>query len=101
MSKPNRRRFTPEPEADLLRRHMVDKVPVSQICNEAQIAISSGLMCLQLGTGPGANPLIGTIKHELGSSRPPAPLPNGIEPKLRGPISALTRPPLRGWQRDR
>jgi transposase len=37
MSKPSRRRFTPEQKADLLSRHMVDKVPVSQICNEAQI----------------------------------------------------------------
>jgi len=37
MSKATRRRFTPEQKADLLRRHMVDKVPVSQLCNEAQI----------------------------------------------------------------
>lgn len=37
MSKANRRRFTPEQKATLLRRHMVDKVPVSEICNEAQI----------------------------------------------------------------
>lgn len=29
-----RRHFTPEQKADLLRRHIVDKVPVSEICNE-------------------------------------------------------------------
>ena len=32
-----RRQHTPEQKAALLKRHVVDKVPVSQICNEAQI----------------------------------------------------------------
>lgn len=37
MSKGERRHHTPEQKASLLKRHFVDKVPVSQICNEAQI----------------------------------------------------------------
>jgi len=37
MSKRSRRRHTPEQKATLLRRHVVDKKPVSEICNEAQI----------------------------------------------------------------
>jgi len=32
-----RRHFTPEQKADLLRRHIVDKVPVSDICNEHKL----------------------------------------------------------------
>jgi len=37
MSKQKRRYFSPEDKAVLLRRHLVDKVPVSEICNEAKI----------------------------------------------------------------
>ena len=37
MSKRERRRFTPETKAELLRRHLVDKVPVSEICNELKL----------------------------------------------------------------
>lgn len=37
MSKRQRRHFTPEQKADLLRRHLVDKVPVSEICNELKL----------------------------------------------------------------
>ena len=37
MSKRQRRHFTPEQKADLLRRHLVDKVPVSDICNELKL----------------------------------------------------------------
>lgn len=37
MSKRERRQHTPEQKAALLKRHFVDKIPVSQICNEAQI----------------------------------------------------------------
>ena len=37
MSKRNRRRHSPEQKAALLKRHLVDKKPVSEICNEAQI----------------------------------------------------------------
>lgn len=37
MSKRQRRHFTPEQKADLLRRHLVDKVPVSDICNEQKL----------------------------------------------------------------
>lgn len=37
MAKRSRRRHTPEQKAALLKRHLVDKVPVSQLCNEAQI----------------------------------------------------------------
>jgi transposase-like protein len=29
-----RRHFSPEQKADLLRRHLVDKVPISELCNE-------------------------------------------------------------------
>jgi len=34
MSKRSRRHFTTEQKAALLRRHLVDKVPVSDLCNE-------------------------------------------------------------------
>ena len=42
MSQPNgtsrtRRHFTPEEKATILRRHLVDKVPVSTLCDEHQI----------------------------------------------------------------
>ena len=37
MSKPKRRRFTPEKKAAILRRHLVDKVPVSDLCDEYSI----------------------------------------------------------------
>ena len=37
MAKQRRRRHTPEQKAALLKRHLVDKKPVSEICNEAGI----------------------------------------------------------------
>jgi transposase len=37
MSKRSRRRHSPEQKATLLKRHFVDKKPVSEICNEAEI----------------------------------------------------------------
>ena len=38
MSEPSRRRrFSPEQKAAILRRHLADKVPVSDLCDEYQI----------------------------------------------------------------
>ncbi len=37
MSKPKRRRFTAEEKATILRRHLVDKVPISDLCDELGI----------------------------------------------------------------
>ncbi len=37
MSKGSRRRHSAEQKAELLRRHLVDRVPISQICSEAKI----------------------------------------------------------------
>lgn len=37
MSKLSRRYHTPEQKAALLRRHLVEKVPVSQICSEIDL----------------------------------------------------------------
>ena len=37
MSRKPRRSFTAEQKAAMLRRHFVDKVPVSQICEEEQV----------------------------------------------------------------
>ncbi len=37
MSKGQRRRHTAEQKAELLRQHVADKKPVSEVCNEAQI----------------------------------------------------------------
>jgi transposase len=37
MSRRSRRHHSPEQKAELLRKHLVDKVPISQICNEADI----------------------------------------------------------------
>ena len=37
MSKRHRRHFTPEQKAEILRRHLVDKVPVSDLCNELKL----------------------------------------------------------------
>ncbi len=37
MSKRHRRRHTAEQKAELLRQHVVDKKPLSEVCNEAQI----------------------------------------------------------------
>lgn len=33
----SRRHFTPEKKAEILHRHLVDKVPVSQLCNELKL----------------------------------------------------------------
>ncbi|MBT3328282.1 MAG: transposase [Gemmatimonadales bacterium] len=35
--KRKRRHYTPEQKAALLQRHLVDKVPVSEICNEEKL----------------------------------------------------------------
>jgi transposase-like protein len=37
MSKRSRRRYTPEQKAALLREHLVDNKPVSEICSVAEI----------------------------------------------------------------
>ena len=37
MSKRTRRRHTPEQKATLIRQHLVDRKPVSEICNAAEI----------------------------------------------------------------
>ena len=37
MSKPTRRHFTAEKKAEILRRHLADKVPVSDLCDEYSI----------------------------------------------------------------
>jgi transposase-like protein len=37
MSKRTRRQFTTEQKADVLRRNMIEKVPVSELCNELSI----------------------------------------------------------------
>ncbi|MEO1148972.1 MAG: transposase [Cyanobacteria bacterium J06638_22] len=37
MSKKTRRKFTPELKAAIVRRHLVDKVPVSDLCDEYRI----------------------------------------------------------------
>lgn len=37
MSKRQRRLFTPEKKAEIVKRHLVDKVAVSEICNENQL----------------------------------------------------------------
>ncbi len=34
MGKKNRRHLSPEKKAELIRRHLADKVPVSDLCNE-------------------------------------------------------------------
>lgn len=37
MSKDKRRQFSAEKKAEILRRHLVDKAPVSDLCDEYQI----------------------------------------------------------------
>ena len=37
MSKPKRRHYTPEQKAAILRRHLADKIPVSDLCDELGI----------------------------------------------------------------
>ena len=37
MNERHRRRHTAEQKAELLRQHVADKKPVSEVCNEAQI----------------------------------------------------------------
>jgi len=43
MSKRTRRRYTPEQKAALVRQHVVDKKPVSEICSTAQLQPRSQL----------------------------------------------------------
>ena len=40
MSKRHRRHFTAEQKADILRRHLVDKVPVSDLCDELKLPVA-------------------------------------------------------------
>ncbi len=47
MSKKTRQHRTPEQKAQLLRRHVVDKVPVSDLCNEHGIQPSMFYRWLQ------------------------------------------------------
>jgi transposase len=37
MTKKSRRRFTPDQKAAIVRRHLVDKVPISDLCDEHKI----------------------------------------------------------------
>jgi transposase len=37
MTKKSRRRFTPDQKAAIVRRHLVDKVPISDLCDEYEI----------------------------------------------------------------
>lgn len=37
MTKKSRRRFTPDQKAAIVRRHLVDKVPISDLCDEYKI----------------------------------------------------------------
>ena len=37
MSKQTRRRFSPEQKALIVRRHVMDKVPISDLCDEYKI----------------------------------------------------------------
>jgi transposase-like protein len=48
MSKKSRQHRTPEQNAQLLRRHLVDKVPVSDLCNEHDLQPSVFYRWLQL-----------------------------------------------------
>lgn len=36
-TEPSRRHFTPEQKTQILSRHLIDKVPVSQICDELKL----------------------------------------------------------------
>ena len=38
MRKRTRRKFSPSQKADLLRKHHVDKVPISEICNQNELS---------------------------------------------------------------
>lgn len=37
VTKKSRRRFTPDQKATIVRRHLVDKVPISDLCDEHKI----------------------------------------------------------------
>lgn len=37
MARRSRRHFSSEQKADVLRRHLVDKVPISELCNELDL----------------------------------------------------------------
>jgi transposase len=37
MPKRPRRQYSPEQKAEILRRHLVDKIPVSNLCNEYEL----------------------------------------------------------------
>jgi len=51
MTNKERKHFTPEEKVSILRRHLVDKVPVSDLCEEADTDIVA------------KQPLAGTILH--------------------------------------
>src|SRR5437867_12315870 len=68
-SKRTRRQYTTEQKVALLRRHLVDKVPVSDICNEQQLQPSVFYQWLKvaldnLGGALTAPPTPGPSKRE-------------------------------------
>ncbi|MBI2201853.1 MAG: transposase [Armatimonadetes bacterium] len=69
MSKRVRRHHTPEQKAALLRRHLVDKVAVSQICeeNELQPSVLYDWLRQLLERAPAAfaSPRTSSREHEL------------------------------------
>jgi transposase-like protein len=64
MTKKTRRHLSPETKAELLRRHLVDKVPVSDLCNENDLQPSV---------------FYGWLRQLLANA--PAALANGRKPK--------------------
>jgi transposase len=64
MTKKPRRHLSPEKKAELLRRHLVEKVPVSDLCNENELQPSV---------------FYGWLRHLLANA--PAVLANGRRPK--------------------
>ena len=41
MSKPQRKHYTPQEKVAILRRHLLDQVPVSKLCEEYAISVAN------------------------------------------------------------
>lgn len=69
MTKKSRRRFTPDQKAAIVRRHLVDKVPISDLCDEYKIQPSMIYTWQKAVVENAARAFDGTTEQKGASSR--------------------------------
>jgi transposase-like protein len=101
MTKKSRRRFTPEQKAAIVRRPLVDKVPISDLCDEYKIQPSMIYTWQKAVVDDAARAFDGTTEQKGASSRE-AELARRILREGRGRGTYAQHDPLclrQGWRR--